>query len=134
MDKGFFVDEKLEIHSFTTAIDNTYSVPLEFIILDDVEGFGKQRSKLANKDSIFNTLTEAKSYIKELKEKAGRDWPPSDKEVENFFNEYEQLCKKYNLSLGHEDTQGSFILHPFKKDNIDWVNYASILDLTDSNY
>ncbi len=133
MNKGFFVDEELEIHSFKTVADNTHK-SYGIIVLDDVEGFDKHRSKQANKNSIFNTLTEAKSYVEELKQKAGRGWPPLSKDVKNFFNEYEQLCKKYNLSLGHEDTQGAFILHPFKKDNISWAKHAGVLDLTDSNY
>ena len=46
--------------------------------------------------------------------------------VKNFFKEYEEICKKYNLSLAHEDCEGSFILEPYNENNIDWVECAYI--------
>ena len=46
--------------------------------------------------------------------------------VKNFFKEYEELCKKYNLSLSFEDYEGSFILEPYSENNIDWVKWAYI--------
>lgn len=46
--------------------------------------------------------------------------------VKNFFKEYEELCKKYNLSLSHEDCEGSFILEPYNENNIGWVKWAYI--------
>ena len=27
-----------------------------------------------------------------------------------FLEEVKELCKKYNISIGHEDTEGGFIL------------------------
>lgn len=46
--------------------------------------------------------------------------------VKNFFKEYEELCKKYNLSLSVEDYEGSFILEPYSENNINWVKWAYI--------
>ena len=46
--------------------------------------------------------------------------------VKNFFKEYEELCKKYNFSLAHEDCEGGFILEEFDEDNINWVKSAYI--------
>ena len=28
--------------------------------------------------------------------------------IKNFLREYKELCKKYNVSLGHEDEYGGF--------------------------
>lgn len=44
-----------------------------------------------------------------------------------FFKEYEELCKKYNVSLAHEDCQGGFILEPYDEGNINWVKWAHIV-------
>ena len=48
--------------------------------------------------------------------------------AKNFFKEYEELCKKYNLTLAHEDCEGSFLLEQFNDDNIKWVKDALIVD------
>lgn len=45
-------------------------------------------------------------------------------EWEAFFDEYEALCKKHNLSLGHEDQHGAFILAPYSEDNLGWAGRA----------
>ena len=47
-----------------------------------------------------------------------------EERAKNFMKEYEELCKKYNLSLGHEDSQGGFILDEYKEDYVDWVKCA----------
>jgi hypothetical protein len=46
--------------------------------------------------------------------------------AKNFFKEYEELCKKYNVSLAHEERRGSFILEPYDDINIGWVKWAYI--------
>ena len=48
--------------------------------------------------------------------------------AKNFFKEYEELCKKYNVSLAHEERRGSFILEPYDDMNIGWVKWAYIED------
>ena len=45
--------------------------------------------------------------------------------IKNFFREYKELCKKYNVSLGHEDEHGSFILYEYDEAMIEWVEAAS---------
>lgn len=47
-----------------------------------------------------------------------------DNIISNFLKEYEELCKKYNISLAHEDCHGAFILEEYNEDNIEWVKYA----------
>ena len=46
--------------------------------------------------------------------------------VNNFFKEYEELCKKYNLSLSQENREGIFFLEPYNENNISWVKCAYI--------
>lgn len=45
--------------------------------------------------------------------------------AKNFFKEYEELCKKYNVSLSHEELR-RFILEPYHENNIKWVKCAYI--------
>ena len=34
------------------------------------------------------------------------------------------LCKKFNLSIAHEDTQGAFIITDYSEENINWFKNA----------
>lgn len=45
--------------------------------------------------------------------------------VRKFLTEYEELCKKYNFSLSHQDGHGSFIIEHYSQSNIDWVKDAA---------
>ena len=44
--------------------------------------------------------------------------------IENFMKEYEELCVRHGLSLGHEDYEGGFIIDEYDTDNIEWVKAA----------
>ena len=44
--------------------------------------------------------------------------------IQKFFKEYRNICKKYNVSLGHEDEYGGFILYEYDEEMIDWVEAA----------
>ena len=46
--------------------------------------------------------------------------------IEGFLKEYKEICKKYNISLAHEDFQGAFIIQEYEEENIDWVESALI--------
>jgi hypothetical protein len=46
--------------------------------------------------------------------------------VDAFINDIVELCKKYNLSLGHEDCEGSFIVVPLSEHNINWLLNAAM--------
>lgn len=46
--------------------------------------------------------------------------------VINFLKEYTELCKKYNLSLSHQDGEGAFIIENYQEYSIDWVEEADI--------
>ena len=43
------------------------------------------------------------------------------KEMEDFLNDIKMICKKYNLSISHEDYHGAFLIEEYNKDNIDWL-------------
>ncbi len=121
---GFYVDEYLEIHAFQNQIDEKYNTKL--IVLENKKRFNKNVEEKIG--SLFNSLNAAKTYVKKLRELTDKKWP-IDFDIKTFLNEYESLCKKFNLTLAHEDSHGNFILHPFNKDNIKWVRDAYILDL-----
>ena len=44
--------------------------------------------------------------------------------IENFMKEYEELCVRHGLSLGHEDYEGGFIIDEYDADNIERVKAA----------
>lgn len=48
--------------------------------------------------------------------------------VINFLNEIDNICKKYNFSISHEDDHGAFILEKYHDYNIKWLRDC-LLDL-----
>jgi hypothetical protein len=50
----------------------------------------------------------------------------TNKKADNFLNEIISICKKYNLSIAHEDIGGAFIICNYDINNIKWLNSASI--------
>ena len=46
--------------------------------------------------------------------------------IVNFYNDIEAVCKRYDLSISHEDGHGSFELEPYCDDNIDWLRNSNI--------
>ena len=44
--------------------------------------------------------------------------------IESFMKEYEELCIRHGLSLGHEDYEGGFIIDEYDADNVEWVKAA----------
>lgn len=50
----------------------------------------------------------------------------STEAVDAFLEEIEAVCRKHNMSIGHEDTGGSFIITtPVDEEHIGWLNEAS---------
>ncbi len=43
-----------------------------------------------------------------------------------FMEEIESICKKYDLSISHEDAHGAFKIDKFSQDNIDWLKDAHV--------
>jgi FAD/FMN-containing dehydrogenase len=48
------------------------------------------------------------------------------KEIEAFFKEIEETCKKHGYSISHEDGHGSFEIEKYSDDNIDWLKNANL--------
>lgn len=48
--------------------------------------------------------------------------------VIKFLNEIDNICKKYNFSISHEDSHGGFILEKYNDYNIKWLKDC-MLDL-----
>lgn len=44
----------------------------------------------------------------------------------DFYNEIDEVCKKYNLSISHEDGHGAFIVEEYDKKNIEWLKDSSL--------
>jgi hypothetical protein len=42
-----------------------------------------------------------------------------------FLAEVEKLCRKYNISISHEDQHGAFLLEEFSELNMSWLKEAS---------
>jgi len=49
---------------------------------------------------------------------------PRSEDFMNFIKDIEKVYKKHGLSLGHEDSQGAFLIEPFSEGNIDWLRSA----------
>ena len=49
-----------------------------------------------------------------------------DEKIKSFLDEIEKLCKKYELSISHEDCGGSFIVEEYDDYNIEWLRSARV--------
>lgn len=58
----------------------------------------------------------SKIYDNDLKEQI--EMP---ERMKNFLDEIESVCKKYNLSISHEDCHGAFIVENYSSENIEWL-------------
>ena len=47
-------------------------------------------------------------------------------DVDAFLSEIESVCKKHNMSLGHEDNYGAFLISEYSDENIEWLKDASL--------
>lgn len=68
----------------------------------------------------------------------GKRWvgqQPSPEMNEKEIDRFDQLlfladiiivCKKHKLSLGHEDTQGAFLIYPYDEKYVDWLLEAQL--------
>ncbi len=41
-----------------------------------------------------------------------------------FIKEIIDVSKRYNLSIGHEDSQGAFLIQEYNEINIEWLRAA----------
>jgi len=48
-----------------------------------------------------------------------------NKKIDAFLTEVIAVSQKHNLSIGHEDTHGEFIVQKFSQNNADWLMDAT---------
>ena len=53
-----------------------------------------------------------------------RDMRNQSAAVQAFLAELAEVCRRHNLSLSHEDTEGAFRVQSFDECNIDWLKAA----------
>ena len=46
-------------------------------------------------------------------------------DVTLFLKEIAEVCKKYNMSISHEDGQGGFIIEKYDPHYVEWLTYAA---------
>jgi hypothetical protein len=46
--------------------------------------------------------------------------------VDAFLMEVIEVCKKYGMSISHEDSQGAFVIEPLNQENIRWLFAAGL--------
>jgi hypothetical protein len=49
----------------------------------------------------------------------------SDSQVKRFLEEIEEVSRKHNLVIGHEDYHGAFLVEDFDERNIRWLKDAN---------
>jgi len=49
---------------------------------------------------------------------------PSHPAIEAFLDEYEALCRKHGMALGHEDEHGAFQIEDYVESCVDWARQA----------
>ena len=47
-----------------------------------------------------------------------------DEKVDAFLAEVVEVCRKHGMSLGHEDSQGAFLVENFRDSNSRWLMQA----------
>ena len=45
--------------------------------------------------------------------------------MQSFFDDIEELYKKYNLSIAHEDCHGCFLIEEYSEENMEWLRDAA---------
>lgn len=49
-----------------------------------------------------------------------------EEKANEFIEEIEAVCRKFGISISHEDSQGGFKLVPFDDDYMEWFKDASV--------
>lgn len=45
--------------------------------------------------------------------------------IDKFLDELADLCRRYDLTISHEDHHGSFLIQDYSRENIEWILDAS---------
>ena len=55
-----------------------------------------------------------------------QQWITMPLHLKMFYKELNELCKKYNLSISHEDCHGDFEIENYDEKNMDWLMNATL--------
>lgn len=50
----------------------------------------------------------------------------SEQTIYEFLEDIEKVCKEHGFSISHEDSQGSFEIVYFNKEDMNWLRAAEI--------
>lgn len=45
----------------------------------------------------------------------------SNKEIDKFLMDIKSVCLAHNMSIGHEDTHGTFVIHNYSNYTMQWL-------------
>ena len=103
----------LESGSVDALIERVrYAVP-ELLTLNNVEGDISETSicfLLERHEKVHSIMAE---------------YEKRPNKITDFFDEINKLCKKFNLSISHEDSEGAFIIEKYNLKNIAWLKCAN---------
>ena len=51
-------------------------------------------------------------------------YQPMSDNIKQFMQELETLCRKYDMSISHEDTHGAFVIESFSEEYMTWFKSA----------
>lgn len=76
-------------------------------------------------EEIKNKIDNIDYKIYDVKRKLN-DEMKNDSNIINFKKEIIEICKKYNLSISHEDCHGGFIITEYNEYCTNWFNNADV--------
>lgn len=55
-----------------------------------------------------------------------QQWITMPFHLKMFYKDLNELCRKYNLSISHEDSHGEFIIENYHEGYMEWLMDASL--------
>ena len=67
-----------------------------------------------------------KNWSNEVWDTSKKKFVETPENIIQFLNDIDELCKKHNLSISHEDSHGGFIIEKYSDRNLNWLSNTSI--------
>jgi hypothetical protein len=118
---SFHVDNEVQRQIFQAAID------LAIECEDPEETIEKYRAALVEVAPPTNLSMTRQTPPKANRWDASVDKGVIDAAVDTFIDELVEVCRRHNMTLGHEDAHGAFqVKRGFNEDRADWLRAAHI--------